>query len=848
MIITSLFLGLLLSASPQATHSELNPILQLLASGEISQALVRLEPLARRYPEDPYVLGYLGRARLHAGDAQGAIKPLRRSLAQLPQDGEGHNNLGVALMQTQQQEKAVMSFARAAVRLPKSPQVLRNLAGAYTYLDRDEDALKTWHKYLIFVPKDGEALCVMGGILLDQRRFREAAVALRKGSRIQSKDTVCLHDYADTLGRLGQAGEALSLLNRVVRQNPKNAHAFYLRAFYLLEEEGAVAQAMESLDQALILKPKSASYHHLKGYIFARMDQQNDSLAAHEQAVRLEPKNMDFVEALALARVRAGQGSMVRSYLLKMNKKAPKNREIARALSEIFVQESQFKKGESVLLNAGVDDLTILKDLVWLYNEWNRPKEALRLLNKAKISHPNDRSLAYNRALVLARLARMNEALIEAKKAQGENPQSFDERYLYLRLLLEVGRADDVVQRIPEPTKELFPFRLLRIRALRQALRLAQALKEVEFLEGHAKGEDQEQALRRLHGKVLTDLGRGAEAVGLFRRPGTPASELGIALSRAGRAKEALQVLRQAQYSEGRDPELSLAIASAYMQVGRPDQALGILNQARKRWPGHGGILNDLALLALRRGERRQAKTLLTKGLSSDPGREGLVRNMVDLLIEEKRPKEAVAVAQRALKYSQNMGRIHTSLGQALEASGQQRAAWKAYKAAVLAGTPDFTARAAMGDLERKNGRVLEAITHYKAALKSSPALLSAYNGLGLSYHRLERWKLAREWYKKGLEHQPNDPEINNNLGSTYFLSGRPQKAHQRFHKARTIAPHEPLFWRNEAMMLKHLERIKDCESLLKEALIRHPSDPGLRSVLESLSEVREIKQFLRKD
>ena len=79
MIITSLFLGLLLSASPQATHSELNPILQLLASGEISQALVRLEPLARRYPEDPYVLGYLGRARLHAGDAQGAIKPLRKA-------------------------------------------------------------------------------------------------------------------------------------------------------------------------------------------------------------------------------------------------------------------------------------------------------------------------------------------------------------------------------------------------------------------------------------------------------------------------------------------------------------------------------------------------------------------------------------------------------------------------------------------------------------------------------------------------------------------------------------------------------------------------------------------------
>tara|TARA_B100000676_G_scaffold288814_1_gene320705 strand:- start:1045 stop:1194 length:150 start_codon:yes stop_codon:yes gene_type:complete len=49
-------------------------------------------------------------------------------------------------------------------------------------------------------------------------------------------------------------------------------------------------------------------------------------------------------------------------------------------------------------------------------------------------------------------------------------------------------------------------------------------------------------------------------------------------------------------------------------------------------------------------------------------------------------------------------------------------------------------------------------------------------------------------------------------------------------------------------MMLKHMERLNDSESLLKEALIRHPSDPGLRAVLKSLKEAREIKQFLRKD
>ena len=80
MITTVSLFGLLVFAQPAATHAELKPVLQLLASGQVSQALAQLEPLARRYPTDPYILGYLGRARLHAGDAEGAIEPLKKSL------------------------------------------------------------------------------------------------------------------------------------------------------------------------------------------------------------------------------------------------------------------------------------------------------------------------------------------------------------------------------------------------------------------------------------------------------------------------------------------------------------------------------------------------------------------------------------------------------------------------------------------------------------------------------------------------------------------------------------------------------------------------------------------------
>ncbi|MDE0883042.1 MAG: hypothetical protein OSB21_10640, partial [Myxococcota bacterium] len=64
-----LVFALILSA---ISVSERNTVLQLLQAGRMVDALALLEPMAKQHPTDPQVLGLLGRARLHAGDAAGA--------------------------------------------------------------------------------------------------------------------------------------------------------------------------------------------------------------------------------------------------------------------------------------------------------------------------------------------------------------------------------------------------------------------------------------------------------------------------------------------------------------------------------------------------------------------------------------------------------------------------------------------------------------------------------------------------------------------------------------------------------------------------------------------------------
>ena len=112
---------------------------------------IRLIRETRRRPVPPSAhhrcnAGLLGRARLHAGDAAGAVRPLQQSLRSLTKDGEGFNNLGVALMQLQRLDEAAQAFARAVVLQPRDPQSWRNLAGAYTNLKRGQSFVK----YLIF--------------------------------------------------------------------------------------------------------------------------------------------------------------------------------------------------------------------------------------------------------------------------------------------------------------------------------------------------------------------------------------------------------------------------------------------------------------------------------------------------------------------------------------------------------------------------------------------------------------------------------------------------------------------------------------------------------------------------
>ena len=822
-------------------------ITTLLQRGELTQALTLLEPLSKRHPADPIIAGLLGRARLHAGDAKGAIQPLQTSLEQLKQDGEGFSNLGVALMQLERTAEAAQAFAQAVVLMPRQAQAWRNLAGAYTRLGRTDDALKAWRRYISFKPQDAEARCVYGGLLLAAERFRDAAIHLKFGAKV-TQDTVCLHDYADTLGRLRQPAEALKILERLIRIDRRNAHAHYLRAYILIDAPKQRPQAaLDAIEESLKIDPKRAASHHLKGYILERDAQHEAALQAYARAVDLDPKNSRFEQAWAIARVHVGEGKKARKVLLKILRREPENVDVRRALAHVFMDAKDWKEAELLLLTAPQKNTMIEIDLAAARLSAGKIDEALKALKALSKREPNNRLVVYNLSLALRRSGAMQQAYLRARSARMLPGSGEDELLLEVRLLLELGRAQEALTLLNATAlAPSYDLQFVRTRCLRLMARLPEALKASERTEASAQSEDQRLAVRRLRGKILTDLGRSAEAIGLFRERGASPAELGIALSRAGRAKEALKVLGGARKRGDANVEVELAYAASLGQLGRHDAALKTLTAARKRFPRHGGLTNDTAMAWLAKGQKRRAIRLLEQGLKENPGHSTLARNFAQHLVDTKRYNDAIQLLRKTIRLRPHEGVLQTTLGEVLMTLKRNEEARAAFNQALEAGTPDVLAQARLGDLERRAGRLEAAINRSQTALKAKANMIEAHNGLGMALHGLERFDQAVHQYRKGLAYKPRDPELHNNLGSSFYLKGEFASALTAFERASQANPQEPRFWRNQLMILKEQGRLEDAEARLAQALRVLPNNASLKNEALSLERAKAARERIR--
>lgn len=243
----------------------------------------------------------------------------------------------------------------------------------------------------------------------------------------------------------------------------------------------------------------------------------------------------------------------------------------------------------------------------------------------------------------------------------------------------------------------------------------------------------------RLYGQAEAAL---SEA--LKRSPGHYTALLGLATARAARHRfqEAIDLAKQAEAAQPKDPDAWAIIGDAYLGMGRLDEADGAYRVVAAKAPGfvtdtrmanlmHARGRTDDAMALLRaaladaiardlpkesqawchvilgatlfdRGEWTAAETEYRAGLALTPDSYVAIEHLAELRSYQRRDREALALYERAIAlaphpdFFEAVARTHEWAGRKAEAKRWHVRARDGYLAAVAAGDPGYYRHLAM--------------------------------------------------------------------------------------------------------------------------------------------------------
>jgi tetratricopeptide (TPR) repeat protein len=221
-------------------HIELAKLLRL--DGRTSDAIAALERAIVLQPKSAAAHNDLGLVHLAQGDADQAVKCFCRAVEANPALAIAHYNMGLALEHERRRREAIAAFReavridpdfagahaklgslllaeservealaslrRAAVAKPGSVLALLSEARALMEENRAEAARELASRALRLEPHNGDAECLLGTILMQQGRFREAALHLELALTVNHRQITAYYELVN-LKRLTEADRPL---------------------------------------------------------------------------------------------------------------------------------------------------------------------------------------------------------------------------------------------------------------------------------------------------------------------------------------------------------------------------------------------------------------------------------------------------------------------------------------------------------------------------------------------------------------------------------------------------------------------------------------------------------------
>lgn len=486
--------------------------------------------------------------------------------------------------------------------------------------------------------------------------------------------------------------------------------SYYFALAELASADGHALEASILLKRACDADPGSSLLLREQGDALEAAGKEGLAVEVLQQALAMEPKNLDLRQQIARLHMRAGHKELAQALFLNADGSDPEDPAWLRALIGIDVSTDALAQAEKRLrrllagpeaLSAGsgqanfADERELLALTLQRQERWEEAAAEFRALLKldktrssawARLAACEDaqgNSIASMQALSDGLQAQPDSILLEDQQAKAyyRHERFKDAEEAFGRLLV----AD------PKDTQSLLYRGLARLKQKN----FAQAQDDFSAL-----GQLEKDSPSQLYGLGLAQLwqGKQAEAEKSFKQvlalnaQAVPAyTQLAFLYDRQGKTDKAVELLKRGHKEAPHSPELALLLGAAYMDQKDYAAAEAVYQDAMGQGEEKAVIRFQLAVLYDKWDKFPKAEAVLKELLVDEPKNAQALNYLGYSWVERKGDlKEAEALIRRALAVDPGNAFYQDSLGWSLYRQGRNAEAAEALQAAsdkVLRGT-----------------------------------------------------------------------------------------------------------------------------------------------------------------
>jgi tetratricopeptide (TPR) repeat protein len=274
-------------------------------------------------------------------------------------------------------------------------------------------------------PHDPFAALALGNVL-DEQGQQEAARAVWQPLGADRALSLQLYRTGAALASQGQREQAETLLVRAIAVDPTNANAFHaLGGFYWGTDRARSKEMYQAALDAGGLEPFFERFAVGRiAFVDGRLE---DTAAALEEAIRLNPDHSDAVVLLGTTLNRLGRLPEAISYLEDAVQRSPQAFWPLVELGQVYVEMGDYDRAIEVLTDAAGQRADVAQPFELLakaYQGAGRPQQAVNSWQQALTVNPANAAYHVGLGDALAALGRRDEASAAYRQALAINPDN----------------------------------------------------------------------------------------------------------------------------------------------------------------------------------------------------------------------------------------------------------------------------------------------------------------------------------------------------------------------------------------------------------------------------------------